>query len=97
MSKSYPDFLDDMGKLLLASMPRTDRERDELSAAEAEVRRLSSQLAVAEERRELARERYGRERTLLAEMFGTWKAEVMALPDEAEGETPVRQIPEAEA
>lgn len=80
--KTYPDFLDDMGKLLQAAMPRTDRERDELYAAEAEVRRLRSQLAVAEERRELAQTRYDRERAVLREMFETWKAEVMSLPDE---------------
>ena len=55
--KGYPDFLDDMGELLQASMPRTDRERDELFAAEAEVRRLRSQLAVAEERESLRRSR----------------------------------------
>ena len=79
--KSYPDFLEDMGKLLQSAMPRTDRERDELFAAEAEVRRLRSQLAVAEERESLARERYNRERALLFEMFGTWKAEVLALDD----------------
>lgn len=91
MSKSYTDFLDDMGKLLQSAMPRTDRERDELYAAEAECRRLRSQLAVAEERRELAFTRYNRERDLLREMFGTWKAEVMSLDD---GETPVREIPE---
>jgi len=89
-AKTYPDFLDDMGKLLLAGMPRTDRERDELYAAEAEVRRLRSQLAVAEERRELAQTRYDRERSVLMEMFGTWKSEVISLGD---GETPVREIP----
>ena len=76
-TKTYLDFLDDMGKLLQAAMPR--------------LRRLRSQLAVAEERRELAQSRYDRERTVLMEMFGTWK-EVMALPDE--GETPVRMVPE---
>lgn len=92
-TKSYPDFLDDMGKLLQVAMPRTDRERDELYAAEAEVRRLRSQLAVAEERRELAQTRYDRERTLLMEMFGTWKAEAMTFPTD-DGETPVRMIPE---
>ena len=74
--RSYARCLDDMGKLLLAGMPRTDRERDELVAAEAEVRRLKTQLAVAEERESLARERYGRERAVLHEMFDTWKAEV---------------------
>lgn len=77
--KAYPDFLDDMGKLLKAAMPRTDRERDELYEAEAEVRRLRSQLAVAEERRELAQKRYDRERLVLKEMFDTWKGEVMSL------------------
>ena len=91
-SKGYPDFLDDIGKLLQAAMPRTDRERDELYAAEAEVRRLKAQLAVAEERRELAQTRYDRERMVLREMFDTWKSEVMSLP--ADGETPVRMIPE---
>lgn len=91
-TKSYPDFLDDMGKLLQAAMPRTDRERDELYAAEAEVRRLRSQLAVAEERRDLAKQRYDRERALLMEMFDTWKSEVMSLTDD--GETPIRMIPE---
>ncbi len=76
----YEAFLEDMGKLLQAAMPRTDRERDELFAAEAEVRRLRSQLAVAEERESLARERYQRERLVLREMFDTWKSEVMKLP-----------------
>lgn len=90
--KSYSDFLDDMGKLLQAAMPRTDRERDELYEAEAECRRLRSQLAVANERRELAFARYNRERDLLREMFETWKSEVMSLDDD--GETPVRHIPE---
>ena len=95
--KRYPEFLDDMGKLLTAAMPRTDRERDELFAAEAEVRRLRSQLAIAEERRDIARLRYDRERALLMEMFGTWKAEVMSLPaNDDDGSTPVRMIPEAE-
>ena len=94
--KAYPEFLDDMGKLLQAAMPRTDRERDELFAAEAEVRRLRLQLAVAEERQHLARQRYDRERGILMEMFGTWKAEVMSLPTEDDdSETPVRMIPEA--
>lgn len=78
--KTYPDFLDDMGKLLQSAMPRTDRERDELYAAEAECRRLREQLAVANERRELAFTRYNRERDLLREMFETWKSEVMTLP-----------------
>ena len=90
-ARTYPEFLDDMGKLLQAAMPRTDRERDELYAAEAEVRRLKSQLAVAEERQDLARTRYERERAVLMEVFGTWKAEVMSLPD-SDGETPVRMI-----
>ena len=90
----YPDFLADMGELLKASMPRTDRERDELYAAEAEVRRLQSQLAVAKERRTLARERYARERGVLMEMFETWRGEVMKLPTVDDGETPVREIPE---
>lgn len=81
-AKSYPAFLDDMGKLLLAGMPRTDRERDELFAAEAEVRRIKAQLAVAEERETLARQRYTRERGVLMEMFGTWKSEVMSLKDD---------------
>ena len=92
--KGYPDFLSDMGELLKASMPRTDRERDELADAEAEVRRLQSQLAVAKKRRTLARERYTRERAVLMEMFTTWKAEVMSLPVDDEGETPIREIPE---
>lgn len=78
-SKSYSGFLDDMGKLLQSAMPRTDRERDELYEAEAEVRRLRSQLAVAEERAELAKARYDRERLVLREMFDTWKGEVMSL------------------
>lgn len=90
-NRTYPDFLDDMGKLLQAAMPRTDRERDELYAAEAEVRRLRSQLAVAEERRELAQTRYDRERRVLREMFDTWKSEVMALPTD-ESDTPARMI-----
>lgn len=90
-SKSYSGFLDDMGKLLQSAMPRTDRERDELYEAEAEVRRLRSQLAVAEERRELAQTRYDRERLVLREMFDTWKSEVMALPTD-ESETPARMI-----
>lgn len=77
-AKSYPDFLDDIGKLLQSAMPRTDRERDELYAAEAECRRLREQLAVANERRELAFTRYNRERDLLREMFDTWKSEVMS-------------------
>lgn len=77
--QSYSGFLDDMGKLLTVAMPRTDRERDELFAAEAEVRRLKAQLAVAEEREALARQRYDRERGVLREMFDTWKAEVMSL------------------
>lgn len=93
--KGYPGFLDDMGKLLQTAMPRTDRERDELFEAEAEVRRLRAQLAVANERRELAATRYDRERSLLREMFETWKSEVMSLTND--GETPVRMIPEAEA
>ena len=42
MSKAYPEFLDDMGKLLTQALPRTDRERDELEAADAEVRHLWS-------------------------------------------------------
>lgn len=93
-AKTYPDFLDDMGKLLLAGMPRTDRERDELFAAEAEVRRLRSQLAVAEEREQLSRQRYDRERAVLMEMFGAWKGEVMSLRDD--GETPVRMVPDTD-
>jgi hypothetical protein len=92
---TYVEFLNDMGELLKVAMPRTDRERDELFAAEAEVRRLQSQLAVAEERRELARTRYDRERTVLREMFDTWKSEVMSLSEPEDGETPVRMIPEA--
>ena len=92
--KRYPDFLADMGELLKASMPRTDRERDDLADAEAEVRRLQSQLAVAKKRRTLARDRYARERGVLMEMFQTWKAEVLSLPTEDDGETPVRMIPE---
>jgi len=92
--RGYPGFLDDMGKLLQAAMPRTDRERDELAEAEAEVRRLRSQLAVAEERRELAQTRYERERLVLREMFDTWKSEVMSLTND--GETPIRMIPEVE-
>ncbi len=78
--RRYEDFLEDMGELLKAAMPRTDRERDELYGAEAEVRRLRSQLAVAEERQELARKRYDRERAVLMEMFGTWKDEVLKMP-----------------
>ena len=94
--KGHPDFLADMGKLLKASMPRTDVERVELMDAEAEVRRLQSQLAVAKKRRTLARERYASERAVLMEMFTTWKAEVMRLPTvDDDGETPVREIPEA--
>ena len=92
-----PEFLDDMGKLLQAAMPRTDRERNELYEAEAEVRRLRSQLAIAVERQDLARKRYDRERGILMEMFETWKAEVIGLPDSNEatcGETPVRMIEE---
>jgi len=95
--KTYPEFLDDMGKLLQAAMPRTDRERNELYEAEAEVRRLRSQLAIAVERQDLARKRYDRERGILMEMFETWKAEVIGLPDSNEatcGETPVRMIEE---
>lgn len=91
--RTYPDFLDDMGKLLQAAMPRTDRERDELYAAEAEVRRLRSQLAVAEERRELAQTRYDRERSVLMEMFDTWKSECLK-PRGDDGGTLVRMIPE---
>lgn len=90
--KGYPGFLDDIGKMLQTAMPRTDRERDELFEAEAEVRRLRSQLAVAEERRDLAQTRYDRERMVLREMFDTWKSEVMSLTND--GETPVRMIPE---
>lgn len=75
-AKGYPEFLEDMGELLKAAMPRTDRERDELYAAEEEVRRLQSQLAVAKERQALARKRYDRERAVLME-----KAEVLGLPD----------------
>lgn len=87
-TKIYSGFLDDIGKLLQAAMPRTDRERDELYEAEAECRRLKAQLAVANERRELAFTRYNRERDLLREMFDTWKGEVMLLngpePDDAD-------------
>ena len=93
-TKGYPGFLADMGELLKASMPRTDRERDDLADAEAEVRRLQSQLAVAKKRRTLARQRYGRERAVLMEMFETWKGEVMRLPTVDDGETPVREMPE---
>lgn len=91
----YETFLDDMGKLLQASMPRVDRERNELFAAEAEVQRLESQLAVAVERQALARQRYERERAILTEMFQTWKSEVMKLPtDDQRLDAAVRVVPE---
>jgi len=96
VEKRYPDFLADMGELLKASMLRTDRERDDLADAEAEVRRLQSQLAAAKKRRSLARVRYARERGVLMDMFQTWKAEVLSLHTiEDDGETPVREIKEA--
>jgi hypothetical protein len=54
-------------------------------------------VANAKKRRDLARMRYERERGTLMEIFGTWKAEVMSLPIDVEGEIPVREIPEVEA
>jgi hypothetical protein len=83
-AKTYPEFLEHLGNLLQQAMPRTDRERDELYAAEAEVRRLKTELAVAKERVDLARERYQRERAVLMEMFRTWKDEVMRRPTESD-------------
>lgn len=82
--KGYPGFLADMGELLKASMPRTDREREELFDAEADFRRAKSNLANARKRRDLALERYSTERAVLMEMFETWKGEVMKLatPDD---------------
>lgn len=79
VSKPYTEFLADMGELLKASMPRTDRERDDLADAEADFRRIKSNLAVARQRRDLARTRYERERSVLMEMFETWKGEVQRL------------------
>ena len=95
-TKSYPGFLTDMGELLKSAMPRTDRERDDLADAEADFRRIKSNLGVARKRRDLARTRYERERSVLMGLYETWKAEVMSLPTvDDDGETPVREIPEA--
>jgi hypothetical protein len=79
-AQSYPEFVHDIGELLKMSLPLTDRERDELFAAEAEVRRLKTQLAVAEERQSLARRRYDRERAVFREIFDTWRSEAMKMP-----------------
>ena len=94
-TRGYPGFLTDMGELLKAAMPRTDRERDDLADAEADFRRIKSNLGVARKRRDLARTRYERERSMLMEMYETWRGEVVSLPTVDDGETPVREIPEA--
>ena len=94
-TKSYPGFLTDMGELLKSAMPRTDRERDDLADAEADFRRIKDHLGVARKRRDLARIRYERERSMLMEMYETWRGEVVSLPTVDDGETPVREIPEA--
>lgn len=78
-ARSYDDFLNHLGGLMKEAMPATDKARDRMEEAEAERHRLVTQLAELDERIEILRSRYQRDRAVFMEMFDTWKSEYMKI------------------